>query len=166
MTELEIAYIDSYIVPGNIGKMIIDIVFKNNTPNYIQIVQSFYCGTTTIRTILNPVLTCIPSFATSGYYLYRSNPIPLCTTTPPPLLNVYRCGTGASCPTLTGCGWADVLAIETIPVSRVVTTIPTNEEVLAKAIPVEPPLTEAGMGGILILGLGIGIIYFMLKSKK
>jgi len=30
----------------------------------------------------------------------------------------------------------------------------------------ELPPTEAGMGGILILGLGIGIIYFMLKSKK
>lgn len=158
LTELEIAYIDSYIVPGNAGAMIVDIVFKNNTPNYIQLVQSFYCGTTTTRTILNPVLTCVPSFATSGYYLYRSNQMPLCSMTP--LLNVYRCGTGASCPTLTGCGWSDILAIETIPVPRVVVTIPTNEEVLARATP-----AEAGMGGLLVLGLAAIAAMLFLKKK-
>ena len=33
-------------------------------------------------------------------------------------------------------------------------------------VPIEPPPTEAGMDGILVLGLGIGILYFMLKSKR
>jgi len=135
MPDLEIMLIDNYKVPG-LAAMVVDIVYKNNTPSYIQIAQPYICGSIS----RNFNLICVPPFATSGYYLFRSGNIQTCPTTMP--LIVRRCGTGVSCPTLTTCVWSDILATGIIPVYRVVTTIPTREEILAKVtgIPIGPTI--------------------------
>lgn len=143
MADLEIAYIDSYIVPGTTNIMAIDIVYKNNTLNYIKVSQEYRCEG--ISEYLLPNVACISPFALSGYHLYRSDrswgDLQLCSTTMP--LTTRKCGTGELCPNISGaCVITDILATGTIPIPRSVTKIPIASEVLTKATGIQTKIFD------------------------